>query len=573
MRNSAVISGLAGRVKESPDATALTFLDDGETPGQTMSWQDLDEDAGRFAAGLLSRGLSGARVVVSLPSGPDFLSVLLGCFYAGAVAVPAPPLRLRAAYDLERLEGMVDDCAAALLVVPPVQMAGQQGCAQESPLRRVPWVSPADLREAVGFSLRLPNPNEIAFLQYTSGSTTRPKGVAVRHRNLAANFDAVSSIVDFNRPMTFVSWLPLHHDMGLIGAALRAIHHGFPLVLMSPAHFLQNPLRWLRAISKYEGSFSGAPDFAYRICAERVMREPDLQIDLRSWSVAFNAAEPIRRETISAFNAAMAPYGFNPTAMRPVYGLAEATLVVTGSTRIGPVHTTVDRSKLEIGQLEPANVSSGVQIVSSGRPAADNVVLIVDPDNLQERMAGEVGEILVAGSSVCDGYWSSRSGDVEPFTIELPLCDGKWLRTGDLGSLVNGELYVTGRLKDLLIVRGRNLYPQDLERSAELACSDWQNGAAAALQDNETGDVVIIQELRRPWSEDLPRISNRIVAAVVQDHEIRPHRIVIVQSGTLLKTTSGKLRRAANLEALRSSAFKTYADSASPPLNPPVNYV
>ncbi|HEY9827013.1 MAG TPA: condensation domain-containing protein, partial [Stenomitos sp.] len=417
----------------------------------------------------------------------------------------------------------------------------------------------------------------LALLQYTSGSTGSPKGVMLSHRNLLHNAWATYQVMEHAADRVFVSWLPVYHDMGLIGGILQPLYGGFPCIAMPPASFLQRPLRWLNAISKYRGTTSGAPNFAYELCLQKISASQRLQLDLSSWSVAFNGAEPIRAQTLIQFATTFADCGFCPEAFYPCYGLAEASLIVSGARKTEPpVLQSVNGSALAhhrfelappvpsqpVGQSESIMPSAVKRLASCGRVVPEQKVVIVHPDSLQGCSPQEVGEIWIAGPSVGAGYWRKPEDSEATFNAYVAdTGEGPFLRTGDLGTYCNGELWILGRLKDMIVLRGQNFYPQDIERTVERAHPSLRVGccAAFAITLKETEALVIVQELDFRQHPDCGEVFRAIQQAITADHEIRAARIVLIQPGSILKTSSGKIQRRACREAFLQGTLNMIA--------------
>jgi amino acid adenylation domain-containing protein len=515
-----VVRERAGRLGER---CAFTFLGDGETPSERLTYAEVDRKARSIAADLQRRGAAGERVLLLFPPGLDFVTVFLGCLYAGAVAVPAyPPSPGR---GTGRLRSLLADAKPRLaLTTPPLLERVERELEGSTEAAVLEGQSPEDWRPpAVG-------PGSLAFLQYTSGSTSTPKGVRVTHGNLIANERAIQHAFGQSEESVVVGWLPLYHDMGLIGNVLQPLWCGATCVLMSPLSFLQRPRRWLEAIDRFRGTTSGGPDFAYSLCVRKIPPAEREGLDLSSWRVAFNGAEPVRAATLDAFAEAFASSGFRREAFYPCYGLAEATLFVSG------------------GDPEVAPKVVG-NLVSCGRAWPGERISVVDSEG-RELPVGEEGEICVSGPSVADGYWEGESF-------------GGFLRTGDLGRLdEHGELFVTGRLKDLIVVRGRNLYPHDVERTAEESHPALRPGGGAAFAVEAEGEerLVVVHEVERRREGDAREAAEAIRAAVLREHEVSPHEVVAIRAGTLPKTSSGKVRRGACREG--------YAAGALTPLTP-----
>jgi acyl-CoA synthetase (AMP-forming)/AMP-acid ligase II len=534
------------------DRPALTFLADGETEkASTWSFAELDGGARAVAADLQMTGVRpGDRVMLLQAPGWHMVAGFLGCVYAGAIAVPAyPPSPFLGARGNERLHTIRSDASATALLtasdlVPLLESLEAEVPALSWVLTDKPASSASDY-VPVGVS-----PDDVAFLQYTSGSTSSPRGVRVTHGALAANIRMVVETFPLTGDSVACSWLPPFHDMGLIGTILVPLVTGFHTVQMAPEAFLRRPERWLRAITHYRGSFAWAPNFGYELCVRRV-HELD-GIDLSSWTVAGNGAEPIKEHTLAEFERKFAGCGFRPGSIWPGYGLAEATVLVA-SRPGGPESTLwVDPGELSQGRLAPTDAAAGRPLVSCGHPAPGTTATICDPETGEEVDDGIVGEIRIAGPQVCDGYWerSALSSEVFP---------GGVLRTGDLGAVWDGELYVTGRLKDLLIVRGRNHYPHDIEQTMEAADPALRPGCGVAVSvPADSGDLlVLIQEIRPNSGGDPKLIVEKIRRLVIEQHGVAPDAIVLIEARTIPKTTSGKLRRSSAGEAFQAGSLRT----------------
>ena len=465
-----LVGSLRRRAVSEPGRQAYGFLANGEGVETRLSFGELDAEARRIAALLQhSLGATGQRVLLLYPPGLEFVTAFLGCLYAGVVAVPAYPPGSRRA--LPRLATMAGDARPALVLTRAAELERYSSMASGVPeLARLPWLASdaSDASDALDARLAEPSPEDIAFLQYTSGSTATPKGVIVNHGNLVHNEEMIHRGFATSADSVIVGWLPVYHDMGLIGNVLQPLYVGARCILMPPLAFLQKPARWLRAVSRFQATISGGPDFAYQLCAEKVGAAERRELDLASWRIAFNGAEPVRAATLERFTAAFAECGFERRAFYPCYGLAEATLFVSGGDPAAPpVTLEAAAPALEAGRIETPGAAPGRRLVGCGTPHLDARVVIVDPETRQPRAPRQVGEIWIAGPSVARGYWRREEANAEAFDGRLSSGEGGFLRTGDLGFLDDGgELFVTGRLKDLVILRGRNLYPQDVEATA-----------------------------------------------------------------------------------------------------------
>ncbi|NNH68337.1 fatty acyl-AMP ligase [Nocardia uniformis] len=532
---------LRQRAATEPDRTAYIFLDDHGAETAVLSYGELHARALAVAAELGSRCAPGDRALLVFPQCPEFIVAYFGCLYAGMLAVPLNPPRRNQIKDATR--SIVRDCdpAAVLsleLFVEPLSAALDQLCPGAHWLAVDRMSTPA-----AGFEPVRSSAADVAFLQYTSGSTAAPKGVMVTHGNLVANQEMIRRGFGHNRESTVVGWAPFFHDQGLIGNVLQPLYVGATSVLMSPSAFIRRPLLWLSAISRYRAHTSGGPNFAFDACTARGAAAADLDLDLSSWRVAFNGAEPIRADTLRRFAEAFAPYGFQPGAWYPCYGLAEATLLVTGSTPgEGPRFLEVDTAALRERRYVRPIGERAKTLVSSGRVLADEDVRIVHPDSGDPAPPDRVGEIWVSGGHIASGYWHNPAATAHTFGIE-----GRYLRTGDLGMLVDGELYVVGRTKDMIIIRGRNFYPQDLEQTAQSAHPVLQSGACAAFavpgRDGE--QLVMVHELRHADAADTADLTAAIKAAIIAEHEIAPAAVILTAPGQVQRTSSGKIMRTA----------------------------
>jgi len=552
-----LVQSLQQRAEQTPDQVALRFLAESAEQSIVLSYRDLDLRARTIAAALQANAALGERAVLLFPSGPDYVAAFFGCLYAGIIAVPAYPPESTRRHHQARLLSIIADAEPRLLLT--IASLGD-GLAQ---LENAPPVLSVDTLDAqIADSWRAPDlqPDDIAFLQYTSGSTALPKGVQVSHGNLVANEVLIRRGfgIDVNPDDVIVSWLPLYHDMGLIGGLLQPIFSGVPCVLMSPAYFLGRPLRWLEAISEYGGTISGGPDFAYRLCSERVSESALARLDLSQWRVAYSGSEPIRLDTLERFAEKFARCGFTANSFFASYGLAEATLFVAGGRRgQGIPALRVDEQALAANRAEPGQ---GSAIMSCGTSQPDHGVLIVDPHTLSELADNGVGEVWASGPSIAHGYWRNPEASAKTFVQHA---GRTWLRTGDLGFIREGELYITGRLKDLLIVRGHNLYPQDIEQTIEREVEVVRKGRVAAFAVNDQGQegIGIAAEISRSVQKILPpeALIKAIRQAVAEAYQEAPCVVLLLNPGALPKTSSGKLQRAACAVRHADGSLDSYA--------------
>ncbi|NMZ01824.1 non-ribosomal peptide synthetase [Pseudomonas proteolytica] len=552
-----LVQSLQRRATQTPDQVALRFLAESADDTVVLSYRDLDLRARTIAAALQASAGLGERAVLLFPSGPDYVAAFFGCLYAGVIAVPAYPPESTRRHHQERLLSIIADAEPRLLLTSS-GLRDSLGQIQEAP--PLLCVDELHSESAAGWVAPDLQDDDIAFLQYTSGSTALPKGVQVTHGNLVANELLIRRGfgIDLNPDDVIVSWLPLYHDMGLIGGLLQPIFSGVPCVLMSPAYFLGRPLRWLEAISQYRGTISGGPDFAYRLCSERVSESALERLDLSHWRVAYSGSEPIRLDTLERFAEKFARCGFTPNNFFASYGLAEATLFVAGGTRgQGIPALRLDEQALAANRAEPGQ---GSAIMSCGTSQPEHGVLIVEPHTLAELADNCVGEIWATGPSIAHGYWRNPEATAKTFVQHA---GRTWLRTGDLGFMRNGEVFITGRLKDLLIVRGHNLYPQDIEQTVEREVEVVRKGRVAAFAVNDQGleGIGIAAEISRSVQKILPpeALIKAIRQAVAEAYQEAPCVVVLLNPGALPKTSSGKVQRSACRTRLADGSLDSYA--------------
>ena len=535
---------------------AYTFLVDGEREEVHLSYAALDLRAQTLAVLLREQGvMPGDRVVLVYPPGLEYVAAFLGCLYAGAVAVPTYPPRRNS--SLKRIQGIVEDAGAtAALTTAKVQLMVATLADSEPWLKPLRWIASDDVatRTASGWVAPDIDGETLALLQYTSGSTATPKGVMVTHRNLLLTLDDLDRGWKHTAESVLVSWLPMFHDMGLIYGILQPLAKGIPCVFMPSAAFLQRPMRWLEAISRFRGTHSGGPNFAYELCLRRTTAEQRAGLDLSCWRMALNAAEPVRADTLRRFAEGFAESGFRAAAFSPGYGLAESTLKATAvRTEEEPTLLAVSGDSLEVGRVTPTgegDVDARV-LVGCGRSEIGTRIVIADPETSLACEAGEVGEIWLSGPVVAKGYWNRPEQSAESFAARLADADELskevFLRTGDTGFLHEDELFVTGRLKDLIIVRGVNHYPQDIELTVQRShpALTFDSGAAFSLEVDGDERLVVVQEVERTARHglDVNAVTEAIRLAVTKEHDLQAHEIVLLQPASLPKTSSGKIQR------------------------------
>jgi acyl-CoA synthetase (AMP-forming)/AMP-acid ligase II/acyl carrier protein len=575
---------LAQQAADDPTRTAYVFVDDRDG-AVDMTYGELDRRARVIAARLQLELQPGDRALLVYPPGLDFIAAFFGCLYAGVVAVPATYPKPRR--PMPRLNRIAVDCdahvalstAATLTTLDPELLSADAATSQ--------WIATDELADALAEHFEPPvvRESDLAFLQYTSGSTSDPKGVMVSHANLLNNLECIRQAFGIGEmdedhvSATGVFWLPAYHDMGLIGGVLTPLYMGGRSVLMSPTAFLQRPMRWLEAIHQYKATISGAPNFAYDFVARRTKPEERAKLELSMWRLAFCGAEPIRAETFALFAEAMRPCGFQSKSLYPCYGLAESTLLAAGPDfRNEPTVLVVNRHALSEHRVavscgEPEEMTQ--KLVGCGQSMPGHTLLLVDPPSGRVCGADEVGEILIQGPSVAGGYWNRAEETDDEFGASVAGYEGRFLRTGDLGFMHDGELYVTGRLKDVIIIRGRNHYPQDIEQSAEAAHPALLMGAAfalenASLENSSAERLVIVNQVDRQFRDaDWAQVTQAIRRAVVEHHEIDPHAVVLIRQTSLPITSSGKVQRSLCRDQYLAGELKVVHSWTNPATNNP----
>lgn len=543
------VDRIQGIVAKQPEKDAVTFLLDGETESSCLSYQQLQRKAKAIATVLQSQNATGERALLLYQPGIEFITAFLGCLYAGVVAVPAYPPR--ANRSIKRLLAVVNDADAkfALTTDDLSTKIAEKFQAEGNTSLKIISTDTTETTLAADWLHPDINQETLAFLQYTSGSTGKPKGVMVCHRNLLANSASINRCFEIIPEHRIISWLPPYHDMGLIGSILQPLYVGSSLIMMPPVSFLQRPHRWLEVISRYGGTVSGGPNFAYDLCVEQVSEKQKANLDLSCWQLAFTGAEPIRAETIKKFSEYFAECGFCESAFYPCYGMAESTLLITGGSKhLLPISQDFNPAKLAQNQAITDTSEDAVTLVSSGNNVVGQNLAIVNPDNLEECSEGNIGEIWVNSESVAQGYWNQA--ELTKYAFAATLADNlevKFLRTGDLGFVKDGELFVTGRLKDLIIIRGRNYYPQDIEFTVDRAheAINFGCGAAFAVDIDGQEKLVVTYEVKRTYIRklDVSAVTKAIRTAILQNHELNPHAIVLLKTASVPKTSSGKIQR------------------------------
>lgn len=609
IESTTLVDLLRWRALRQPDQRAYTFLVDGETEEVHLTYQELDRQARAIGAQLQDLGAVGERALLLYPPGLEYIAGFFGCLYTGAIAVPAyPPDPTRLNRTLPRLRAIVNDAQPlVVLTTSPILAMAEALLAQDSDFQSMHWVATDSVVSdpSTGGSTGSPHRSgqalaeewedsgvsgdTLAFLQYTSGSTAAPRGVMLTHNNLLHNSALIHGCFGLTPDSRGVIWLPPYHDMGLIGGILQPLYGGFPVTLMSPIDFLKRPFRWLQAISCYKGTTSGGPNFAYDLCVRKITPEQRATLNLSSWDLAFNGAEPVRHDTMERFAAAFESCGFRKEAFYPCYGLAEATLIVSGGLKAAPpVVQTVNDTALGQNRVETvaSTHADARTLVGCGHTLTDQEIAIANPDTLHQCPPGQVGEIWVSGPSVAQGYWNRPEATAEAFQAYLAdTGEGPFLCTGDLGFLQNGELFIAGRRKDLIIIRGRNHYPQDIERTVEQSHPALRPGCGAAFSVEVAGEerLVVAQEIRHQTTDlDLNEVVQIIRQAVAEEHELQVYGVLLLQARSIPKTSSGKIQRHACRAGFLSDSLDVVAKSTldvdvppaeAPPTQPEESFI
>ncbi len=557
---STFIDLLRWRALQQPEERIYSFLTDGDETTDFFTFAELDHHARIIAASLQEHCASGERALLIYPSGLEFIAAFFGCLYSGIIAVPVyPPSAVRSDRTLAKFRAIASDAQpGAILTASPLTSRVDGLLAQSPELQGVQVLVTDQLLATVADRWQAPDvrSDTLAFLQYTSGSTGIPKGVMVTHGNLLHNSSLVERYCQHPAQAHGVTWLPLYHDLGLIGGVLQPLYAGYESTIMTPTSFLQRPLRWLQAISRTRATISGGPNFAYDLCARKITPEQKATLDLSSWEIVANGAEPVRLSTLERFAEAFATTGFRRAYSYPCYGLAEATLVVSaGNKGVFPTVGTFQGKALEHNRVVAA---SGTEkdartLVSIGHSHPDQQVMIVDPDTRTACPDNQVGEIWVAGPSVAQGYWNKPEETAYTFQAHLSLNNaGPFLRTGDLGFARNGEFFITGRLKDLIIIRGSNHYPQDIEQTVENSHVALRPAASAVFSVEAAGEerLVVVQEVERQYlTKNLDVAVAAIRQAIAEQHDLQVYAIVLIKTGSIPKTSSGKIQHRGAREA------------------------
>lgn len=550
-QEATLVNLLRYRALQQPNQVPYTFLIDGETEKVSFTYEKLDQKARTIAALLQSMKAFGDRVLLLYPPGLEFIAAFFGGLYAGATVVPVYPPRGK--QRMTRLQAIAQDAQATFaLTTSSVMTKLGERFKEEPELAALQCITTDNIANNLADNWLLPeiNNDSLALLQYTSGTTGNPKGVMANHDNLLYNSALIYQAFEHTANSRGVIWLPPYHDMGLIGGVLQPLYGSCSVTLMSPESFLQKPFHWLKAISDYQATTSGGPNFAYDLCIDKITPEQRQHLDLSSWEVAFNGAEPVRAETIERFSATFADSGFKRSAFYPCYGMAETTLIVSGGLKTSPpvIRKVQDKALKQNLIVTTTSEEDARVIVGVGHSNLDQKIVIANPESLTRCPDGKIGEIWVAGPSVTGGYWNKPQETQETFNAQLrDTKEGPFLRTGDLGFLLDGELFVTGRLKDMMIIRGQNRYPQDIEFTVQNSDPALRPncGAAFSVEVDGVEQLVITQEVERTYLRqlDVDEVVKAICQAVSEQHQLQVYAIALLKTASIPKTSSGKVQR------------------------------
>jgi acyl-CoA synthetase (AMP-forming)/AMP-acid ligase II len=574
---STLVELLRYRAQHQGSKLAYQFLNDGKDEGPAYTYRELDTQARAIAAFLQQGKVKGERALLLYPQGIEVMAAFCGCLYAGVIAIPVPPPDAgRLKRTLPRLREIVKDAEATLVLSNARIIELIQDSGLEFPeFSSMKWIDTEQIDPSLADQWQDPEVDKdvLAYLQYTSGSTSTPKGVMLSHYNLMHHSAYLQRACGYKPEGATVNWMPYFHDYGLVEGLIQPMYTGMPCYIMAPMAFVKRPLRWLEAISKYKATHTQAPNFAYDLCVRRIKDNQKAGLDLSHWLSAGNAAEPINPKVMKDFTASFAECGFKWESFSPAYGLAEATLLVS-STPVGrePKLLPLDATLLEQGQVKVAGAKTELirETVGCGSLVCETEVAIANPQTLNRCAPDTIGEIWVKDPGVAHGYWQREDATEETFRAYLQDSgEGPYLRTGDLGFLKDGELYITGRIKDLIIIRGTNHYPQDLEWTVQevhpVLRPDY--GACFSIIEDAEERLVIVQEVERSSQQDFPAddIIAEIRQAISEAHELQVYAIALVKSGNVLKTSSGKIQRQACKASFLAGELEVLADWSENP--------
>lgn len=555
IKTSTIVELLRWRSLQQPEQRAYTFLVDGKVEGSTLTYAELDRKARAIAALLQQHKVRGERVLLLYPQGLEVIAAFCGSLYGEAIAIPVPPPEAsRLKRNMPRLQAIAKDAQASFVLSTSGIISTLEEFRESIPeFRAMHWIDTEQVSLELAEEWQEPalTGDMLAYLQYTSGSTSTPKGVTISHKNVMHHSAYLNKACGYAPDSVTVTWMPYFHDYGLVEGLIQPLYNGTPCYLMSPFSFIKRPFHWLQAITRYRATHSQGPNFAYDQCVRRVTPEQKAKLDLSHWYAAGNAAEPINPKVMESFYEAFAPCGFKWNSFAPAYGLAEDTLLVSTSPKLSePVFCTIEAAAQEQNRVVEAQKNyEGVvrTIAGCGRLVCDTKVAIVHPEQLTRCASDEIGEIWVSDPSVAGGYWNRPEETERTFRAHLQdTGEGPFLRTGDLGFVKDGELFITGRIKDLIIIRGTNHYPQDIEWTVQQTHPALRPdyGAAFSIQADGEERLVVVQEVERQHQNlDTDEIVASIRQAIAEQHELQVYAVVLVKPGNIEKTSSGKIKR------------------------------
>jgi len=548
--SQSLVEIISKRATVQPDDVVYKYLGDGINETESFTFKEIDRVARSIAEALSKKLSKGDRVLLLFPQGLQYVAALYGCFYGGFIAIPAyPPRRNR---KMDRINSIIEDSgAAAGLVTEDVFKTIERNFAEDELLKGMEWFQYETISTNTNPPAlsNLPKPEDVAFIQYTSGSTGNPKGVMITHKNIVYNSDFIRRSFGFDRHTVGMNWLPIFHDMGLVGGIFQAAFLGLINIGMPPVAFLKNPLNWLKAIDKYKATTGGGPNFSFDYCVQKIKPEEVEGLDLSSIKNFYCGGEPVRKKTFEEFPKAFKGAKVRTNQMFAVYGMAETTLIVTGKDpATEPSFVRVDQDALSKNRLVFApEDAKGINLVSNGRVWMDTKVAIVNPETFVEVDENSIGEVWISGPTVAKGYWNKPEENKRTFNAYLSNGQGPWLRSGDLGFMYQDELYITGRLKDLIIIRGVNYYPNDIEYSIQQSHEAFKPNSGAAFSIHKDGieKLVIVQELERNYlrNTDFDELMAHIRKTIADEHELEVYSIALIRTGSIPLTSSGKIQR------------------------------
>jgi len=548
--SESLVEIISKRAAKQPNDIVYKYLGDGVNETESFTFQEIDRVARSISQALSEKLSKGDRVLLLFPQGLQYVAALYGCFYGGFIAIPAyPPRRNR---KMDRINSIIEDSgAAAGLVTEDVFKTIERNFSDDEMLKEMKWFKYENISSSLNPPelSKLPKPDDVAFIQYTSGSTGNPKGVMISHENIVYNSEFIRQSFGFDKNTIGMNWLPIFHDMGLVGGIFQAAYLGLINIGMPPVAFLKNPLNWLKAISKYKATTGGGPNFSYDYCIQKIKPEEVEGLDLSSIKNFYCGGEPVRKKTFKEFPKHFSSAKVRTNQMFAVYGMAETTLIVTGKDPASePGYVRVNQEALSKNKLIfVSEEEKGIDLVSNGRVWMETKVAIVNPETFEETDENTIGEVWIAGPTVAKGYWNKPEENKRTFNAFLSNGKGPWLRSGDLGFIFKGELYITGRLKDLIIIRGVNYYPNDIEYSVQQSHEAFKpnSGAAFSIQKDGIEKLVVVQELERNYlrNVDFDTLLASIRKTIADEHELEVFSVVLIRTGSIPLTSSGKIQR------------------------------